>query len=31
MVRVGPVHYNSVEEIGMLKKALDKIAAGIPS
>jgi cysteine desulfurase family protein (TIGR01976 family) len=31
MVRVGPVHYNSVEEIGMLKEALDRIAAGTPS
>ncbi len=28
MVRVGPVHYNTVEEIERLGKALGKIAAG---
>jgi len=26
MVRVGPVHYNTVEEIGRLREALGRIA-----
>jgi selenocysteine lyase/cysteine desulfurase len=28
MVRVGPVHYNTVEEIGRFREALAKIAMG---
>jgi selenocysteine lyase/cysteine desulfurase len=28
MVRVGPVHYNAIEEIGKLGEALKRIAAG---
>jgi selenocysteine lyase/cysteine desulfurase len=28
MVRVGPVHYNTVEEVGMLREALGKMVRG---